>query len=187
MRTFIIIIFSIMLLSTGSSASDQFDNDYPLLAQFDNDKIDNKQPGERREEMHRRFEQLKLIKMLELLNLDEDSEAEFISLYRQHSKEMKEIMKTRKELIMELSQLVRSTSDDQKKYDEIFNEINNIDIKQMELIHSHFNQLKTVLTNEQIGKMYIFHDRFGPELMGRIRNLRGQKPGERGMKKGDRP
>jgi hypothetical protein len=171
------------LVVANISAIDKFDINDPLFAQLDEDQINNEQHRKRQEEMHKRFEQLKLIKMLELLDLDEDSEAQFISLYRQHHKDMKEIMRSRNELIRELRVLLGSQSDDKQLYDEIFGKINNIDIKQIELIHSYFTKAKSVLTYEQIGKLYIFRARFGPELMGKIRDFRQhQKPGGRGMK-----
>lgn len=183
MRIIITIIFSIMLAVASVGAFDCFDLiDYPLLAQLDDNQMNNEQREQIREEMHNKFEQLKLVKMLELLNLDENTEAQFISIYRQHSKSMKNLMNSRKGLIKELSQLIRAKSEDRKKYEEIFEKIDKVDIQHTELIHSYFDQLKSVLTNDQIGKLYIFHDRFGPELMGRIRNMRDQKLGGHGMK-----
>jgi Spy/CpxP family protein refolding chaperone len=155
MKTIIAIVFTIILVGSNVSSSDQKEFEFQLLAQLEHDHMNNEQHGKRQEEMHKKFEQLKLIKMLELLDLDEEAEVQFISLYRQHNKGMKELMRDRKELHRGLRKLIGSKSEDQKLYDELFEKINNIDIKQIELTHSYLTKVKSVLTYEQVGKKFV--------------------------------
>lgn len=185
MKKILIFIVLMMFIAVNISAFDEYDFDRITYAQSEGDQLKG-EPRRRinQEEMHKRFEQLKLIKLLELLNLDEENEAKFISLYRKHHKDMKELMKTRDDLLRDLRKLVGSQSDDKKSYEELFEKLNNIEIKRIELTHSYFNKVKSVLTHEQMGKMYIFHARFGPELMGKIREFRQQHgPGGPGKKR----
>ena len=134
--------------------------------------------------MDRRLEQLRMLKALELLDLDEETEAKFIVQFRKQRKEMQAIMEQRMELTEKMSELVKNEKTTDAEYEKLFAEINELDKKFFGQFKANMNAMKKLLTNEQMAKLYIFQMRFDRELMGKMRErgsgkFHGPKPDKR--------
>lgn len=127
-----------------------------------------------------RWETLQLVKVLELLNLDEEKEAAFITIFRRHKKEQREYMIKRDSLIETMANVLKQ---DKKSNDDILKaveDLNRLDSASFGKMKGFFDEVKSILTVEQLAKLYVFQARFGPEVFNKLKDFRRHgknKPG----------
>jgi hypothetical protein len=117
------------------------------------------------EEAREKFEQLEKIKLIETLELDEETTLRFFARRSEHRKQQDEIQQTIQQKIDDLDVIFKSgrvaAADEIKKS---INEINELQLKfdknRMEFI----NSLSDIMSYEQIAKLMIFEKRFRNEL-----------------------
>jgi hypothetical protein len=145
-------------------------------------------PPEERAEMHRQgkyIAQLRLLKLLELLDMDKDQEAPFITAFHAMRKEGSDLDSRHVALTEQLADGLREqTISDQQTYD-LIDRITTIELQKRELMVMFLSQAREILTARQLGRLVVFQDRFELELLERVQafrrgSRRGMNPGSPG-------
>jgi len=129
------------------------------------------------EEMRAKFEQLEKIKLIETLEMDEETTLRFFARKSEHQKQQEEIQEKIKENINNLEVIFKSgrvaTVDEIKSN---INEINTLS-NQLEKNRTDFiNSLSDILSYEQIAKLLIFERNFKDEIRKLIMKERRPPP-----------
>jgi len=117
------------------------------------------------EEMRAKFEELENIKLIETLQMDEETTLRFFARKSEHKLQQNEIREKIKSNIDNLDVLLKSgramtTEELKSKIDEINNLELQIDKNKVEFL----NSLSDILSYEQIAEMIIFEKRFRNEV-----------------------
>ena len=113
--------------------------------------------------MREKYRQLEKLKLLEVLQLDEETAIRFFSRRDKFYKEQKNILDKRKSLIEKAEVILENKSGD---YDSVINGIKNIEEELLKKRSDFIDSVKNILTKEQIVKMIIFDFRFKEEIRG---------------------
>ena len=137
-------------------------------------------PGERGHMMRQRkyVEQFRILKMLELLELDEDQELSFLTAYNSMRRELREIDEERVQLIEELAGGLRAASITDSAIAELTERIFRADAAKRQVQTEFMQHVSTTLAPRQFGKLVVFHERFERELLDRVRAFREHKGGK---------
>ncbi len=131
-------------------------------------------------EMRKYIEQLRMLKMLEFLDLSEDQEMTFLTRFKSLRADEDRLEAERKAQVEKLSELV--TSEDPND-EAIRAAVDSVRIKMKQriaLFEAFVDDVGELLTPAQLGKLVIFQDRFEYELLERVRSFqdrRGAKGG----------
>ena len=107
----------------------------------------------------KRFEELQKIKLIETLNLDEESTLKFFARRNDHNNNVKKIKKEEEQIVLKMEEILNSEGNNEQ-YEKLLNEVINNENKLFKE-HSRFiKSLDDVLTKEQIVKMVLFERRF---------------------------
>jgi hypothetical protein len=112
-----------------------------------------------------KIEQLERLKMIEVLDLDEETSIRFFSRRNEHQKEIEEMEKKSSDLFYQLEKILKSGKNDteveQKKIiSDLMDNREKIELKRKQFILS----LSDILTTGQISKYVLFEKRFREEL-----------------------
>ncbi len=117
------------------------------------------------EEMRAKFEELENIKLIETLQMDEETTLRFFSRKSAHKLQQDEIQEKIKSNIDNLDVILKSgravTTDELKSQ---INEINNLELQLEKNKVEFLNSLSDILSYEQMAKMIIFEKRFRNEV-----------------------
>lgn len=177
----VIILFAPMAYSQdnngGLSKSDAVQEQ--LLAQMDNEPPpDMPFPPDARQFDKSRgkyLEQLRILKLLELLNLNEDQDIEFMQLFRKHRMTVKENENEHNLKIAELSEGLKNESITDANIFRLTAEVEKNADARVVLEKSFLNESKKILSAEQFGKLVVFQERFERELLEQVRQFRNQE------------
>ena len=127
------------------------------------------------EEMRAKFEELENIKLIETLQMDEETTLRFFSRKSAHRSQQTEIQDEIKSNIDNLTEMLKSDKTvNSEALKSKINEINNLQL-QIETNRVNFiNSLSDILSYEQIAKMIIFEKKFRNEVRKMI--MRDRKP-----------
>ncbi len=117
------------------------------------------------EEAREKFEQLEKIKLIETLEMDEETTLRFFARRTEHRKQQDEIQQNIQQKIDNLDVIFKSgraATVDEIKTD--INEINNLQLQFDKGRVDFVNSLSDILSYEQIGKLIIFEKRFRNEV-----------------------
>lgn len=117
------------------------------------------------------FENLRMLKLLEVLDLDESQSEKFIPLFHDFRRDMRDLQERKRDVIMQLSALVDSTGTDA----DILAEIDRLQVLQQEIIartDKFTDDVGAVLTVQQLGRFVIFQERFEREILRSLREFR---------------
>ena len=136
-------------------------------------------PGERGHMMRQRkyVEQFRLLKMLELLELNEDQELTFLTAYNSMRRELRKIDEERVQLIEKLAEGLRSKAISDSAIGDLTERIFKADELKRQVQTEFMQQASTTLTPQQFGRLVVFHERFERELLDRVRAFREHKGG----------
>ncbi len=136
-------------------------------------------PGERGHMMRQRkyVEQFRLLKMLELLELNEDQELTFLTAYNSMRRELRGIDEERVRLIEELAQGLRSEAISDSAIGDLTEGIFKADELKRQVQAKFIEYASTTLAPRQFGRLVVFHERFERELLDRVRAFREHKGG----------
>ena len=117
------------------------------------------------EELKGKFEQLEKIKLIETLEMDEETTLRFFSRKSEHQKVQESLHQQIDEKIQQLETIFKSgrvaTNDELKS---LINDVNSMQM-QLEKNRTDFiNSLSDILTYDQIAKLVIFEKRFREEI-----------------------
>ena len=117
------------------------------------------------EEAREKFEQLEKIKLIETLEMDEETTLRFFARRSEHRKQQDEIQEKIRQKIDNLDVIFKSgrvATADEIKSD--VNEINNLQLQFDKSRVDFVNSLSDILSYEQIAKLIIFEKRFRNEV-----------------------
>ena len=123
-------------------------------------------PGgsEDRPQVRERLEQFEKIRLLEILNLDEETAVKFILRRKEHRKTMKSIMDKRFSLIEELANNLKLENYSENNIKKDIDKILKIEKELAEERNRFVLTLYDILTVEQVAKVITFEDRFKSDL-----------------------
>lgn len=122
--------------------------------------------------------ELEKIKLIETLNLDEETTLKFFSRRNLHQNQMKIIMREKDSLLTQLSSLIKSESkaDYESMIGEIFKIENKLIIERQNFIKS----LHDIFSSEQVAMLLVFERRFRSEIRKELlkqgKRMRGRNP-----------
>lgn len=127
------------------------------------------------------FEQFRVRKIQEFLELSEDQKEAFIKSFRQLRKEMVMAYKSRQELMKQLKKAIRKSGSSESQIYEIFAGIK-LSRETEEQIRSRFmDRSKTLLSARQFGMLVLFQEQFDAQILGKLGERRRTR-GPKGMK-----
>jgi Spy/CpxP family protein refolding chaperone len=131
----------------------------------------------RQEQEAKNLENLRLLKLLEVLDLNDEQSKNFISLFVDFRKEIRQIMDGMQKEIDSLADLVQA---DKPSEDKIRAEISKIEVlkqKREEAARKFQSDISKILSAVQMGKVVVFEERFDRKLIETMRCFRtGQMP-----------
>lgn len=133
----------------------------------------------RNEEMRGKFEQLEKIKLIEALNMNEETTLRFFARRSEHQKQQEEIQKKINEKIDNLELIFKSGR--VATVDELKSNINEVNSLRSELEKNRtdfINSLSDILTYDQIAKLIIFERNFRDQVRKLIMKDRKPPPPE---------
>ena len=120
-----------------------------------------------REQMRKRIETIKIWKLTEELNLTPEQSEKFFPAYNQFNDNRKAIEEERRTVFDQLNLLTDEDKPDDNKIIELLDKSDNFDQKLNSLKIKFRQDLKGVLTTQQIGRLYVFE----VEFMRHIRDI----------------
>jgi len=186
--TFLLVLLSASVAQSGDMYTGGKSPDCPQFAQLEDPPppYDGRRHGEgpfrkgMDEEDMKRWETLQMMKVLELLDLKEDQENKFIVIFRKHKKEQREYMLKRDSLIETMATALRQDNKSEKDILKTIEELNRLDSKGFEHMQGLFDEAKSILTVEQLAKLYVFQARFGSEVFNKLKEFRRHGMGQPG-------
>lgn len=131
------------------------------------------------EQQRKHLEQFRLLKMLELLDLDEEHEVAFLTSFRSMRKDISNIWDERKGLVEKLVESIHKGDVSGDQVDKIVSELLRLDNEKNVIMKNFFNNVKTLLTPEQMAKFIVFQEKFEFELLDQMRDFKSRGRGER--------
>jgi hypothetical protein len=125
-----------------------------------------------------RIEQYKKVRLLEVLNLDEEKSARFLTRYDKFTKETYDLMKKQRDLVDELDKKLKNNASDQELSATI-EDILNCNEKIAETRTKYFHGLNDILTNRQIAEYMVFEREFARNIREVMHDLARDKRGEK--------
>ncbi len=114
--------------------------------------------------MRERFKELEKIKLLESLNLDEETAIRFFARRNKFLNAQQKLFKERENLVNEAEIFLEEKQQTDKDYDVMINKIKSIEEKLLNSRQKFFESVDDILTKEQIIKLFIFDYKFKQEI-----------------------
>lgn len=127
-----------------------------------------------------RVEQFKKIRLMEALNLDEETSIRFFARYNKHQEAMQQIRRRQIELLQQIQAFRKSNAADEE-YGKVLQEMRSLEEKSSEAKLKYFDELGGVLTKKQLAEYIAFEVRFQQNLREILRDI--QKKREEQMMK----
>ncbi len=118
--------------------------------------------------MRERLEQFEKVRLLEILNLDEERAVKFITRRSNHRDMMQSIMEKRRKLIEYLQLKISDESLTEDEIKNLTDKILNIDKELANERNKFITSLSTLLTPREIAKVVTFEDMFRQDVKGMI-------------------
>ncbi|MFA6456881.1 MAG: hypothetical protein WCW40_08675 [Bacteroidota bacterium] len=130
--------------------------------------------GERFQHQMERLDRYKKIRMVEALNLDDETGLKLVTRYNKHRERMRELESERSVLIDKLDEQVRSNANDgdlQKSFNDFFD----VEKKTSEARKKFLEELKEIFTNKQIAEFIVFERDFMKDLRKAAREVQKER------------
>lgn len=121
-----------------------------------------------------RLERYKKIRMVETLNLDEETGIKLVSRYSKHRDRMKELDADRSALAEKLESLVKNNTSD-AEYQKIFSEFHDLEKKSIEARKKYLDDLKEILSSKQIAEYMLFERDFMKDIRNVAREVQKER------------
>ena len=129
------------------------------------------------------LEQFRLLKLLELLDLEENQEEKFIRAFSRIRREIGKVAERRQEVVGRLARALGEESPDQRDLDRLIGEVIQINEEKQKLGQEFLRESRGYLTAVQAAKFVIFQERFEYELLEKVKQF--QERTQRRRKQGD--
>jgi len=140
---------------------------------------------EKRDEIRKKIEAVRIWKLTEELKLDTDTSAKLSSLLSSFELKQRELMKTQRETMRELRSLLKTANPVEAKIKPLLAKIEKHHRTMQELRDKQLSNLKNILTTEQQARFLLFQQEFQRDIREIISGARG--PGKGGMRPGGGP
>jgi Spy/CpxP family protein refolding chaperone len=118
------------------------------------------------------IEQLRLLKMLEVLDLTEDHEPQFLMAFKGMRKAMRNLDESKQTIIRRLSKELKAEKPDTRQINNLVDSVLMIEAHKRESMQKFVDSSRAILTPIQIGRLLVFTERFEFELLERVREFR---------------
>lgn len=115
-----------------------------------------------------KLEQLEKMKLIEILDLDEETSIRFFARKKEFQKKMKDLIGEREKITEELEKAFREKNDDEQFYKRYIAKIQENENKFLSEKNNFINSLSSILTPQQIAKFTVFEFKFRRELTEQI-------------------
>lgn len=122
-----------------------------------------------------RIERFKRMRLVEMLDLNEEQSVRFFPRLNEFENSRREIKKQKDEVLDKIDRLIRNSVSDQKEYEKLFAEVEAIDRKAGEEKLTFFNSLSDLLSIQQRAKLVLFERRFEAELRDAVREVQKRR------------
>lgn len=123
-----------------------------------------------------RVERFKKMRLVEMLDLKEDQSVRFFARLNDFENTHRELSRQKDETLDKIERLIRNKAD-QKEYEKVFDEVENLNRKIGEEKLKFFNGLTDLLTIEQRAKLILFERRFENELREAVKEAQERRRG----------
>jgi len=137
-------------------------------------------PGRGHQRRQKHLEQLRMLKLLEALDLTEDQETEFLSAFRKMRKQQDEFEATRRQIVNDLSARLQDSSVTEQDLLQLVDRFSENERGRQQQMDAYIKEMKTILTAEQLARMVIFQDRFEAELLDQVRSFQQRRQQNQG-------
>lgn len=117
-----------------------------------------------------RVEQYKKIRLMEVLNLDEQNSIKFFSRYNRHQALLRDLRKQQVQALGGVQALRKDKATDDA-YDKVVDELLELERKVNEEKTKYIDELKQVLTSKQLAEYLVFETRFQQNLRDLVRDI----------------
>ena len=184
MRMIRIFMIAAVLTLAGSIA---FAQQAPKGGSYQDEMGLDTQPGqwnppskEKREEIRKRVEAIRIYRLTGVLKLDEKASAQLASLLGAIDLKRRELMDQNIDAMKELRSSLKSPHPSESKLKPILERLEKNHREMSELKDKELKGLKDILTVEQRARYYVFQRDFTREIRGLITSARGDGQGMRG-------
>lgn len=134
-------------------------------------------PPPKGQEPHKMLEAIKIWKLMDFLELDDEQMLTFLPKLKQMEKHRRETFARRKELLMDIQKLVKKDAAE-KKLKDVINDIIQFEFEHKEEELKLKKEAMSVLSTKQQAKFLIFEARFEEEIRKIIKRLGKEKERE---------
>ena len=120
------------------------------------------------------IEQLRLLKLLEVLDLNEDQEPTFLMAFKGLRKQLREFDEGKQAVIEKLSEELKLTKPETRRINKLVDSLLAIESGKRESMRRFVGTSRGILTPVQVGRLLVFTERFEYELLERVREFRGR-------------
>lgn len=110
-----------------------------------------------------KYEQLEKIKLLEILNLDEETAIKFFARRNEHKNSQVNLLDAKKNLLDKIEMFLE-TNKPGNEFREIVEEINKIEIKLTKQKVNFIESIRDLLNDEQVAKLILFDYKFKKDI-----------------------
>lgn len=121
-----------------------------------------------------RVEQYRKVRLIEMLELNEDQSARFLARLKEHDNAKRAIMKEKMDVLDKIDRLVRNNGDE-KDMEAMFAEVGALDNRIADHDRRFFRGLNDILTVEQRAKYLLFERHFEKELREAMREVQRRR------------
>ena len=139
---------------------------------------------EKREEIRKKVEAIRIWRLTDALKLDEKTAARFFPVLSSLTQRRHELFRENREAERELRLSLETNKPDEKKIKASLDKMEKNHHEMTKLIEKEVEATKEHLTVEQQARYYLFQQDFQREMRGMIAGSRGQGAGGRGMRGG---
>jgi Spy/CpxP family protein refolding chaperone len=189
MKTFRMLMLTACLTVFGAPAfAQQGPPPGQMGGQFDDDMDIEGAPGrggppseERREEIRKKVEVVRMMRLTEELQLDSQTGMKLAALLGSLDKKRWDLMRESREFMMELQSALKAGKPDERKLKAVLDKLERNHREMTELRERELRVVKEILSVEQQARYLVFQQNFLREMQGRIAGARGgMGPGMRG-------
>lgn len=123
----------------------------------------------------RHLEQFRMLKLLELLDLNEEQEMKFLVEFRALREKQVVLQKERQDAVTRLAEGLRADTLNEEQIGRLTNRIFELRRTYAAESEGFYERVRPMLTAEQAGKLVVFQERFEYELLDQVRSFRERR------------
>ena len=117
-----------------------------------------------------RVEQYKKMRLIELLNLDDETAIKFFARYNENQKQLRAIRQKQVQALGQIQKLRKSNSAD-AEYSKVVDDLRDLEKQSNEEKAKYIDEVKQILTAKQLAEYLVFEFRFQQNLRELVRDI----------------